>query len=62
MGNGLAKAGLALFNDGQGHLAIDLVSSSRLSKPKIRFGGQAGALEQIFKGVGGGLLNQLLKN
>lgn len=62
MGNGVAKAGLALFNDGQGHLAIDLVSTGRLSKPKIRFGGQAGALEQMFKGVGGGLLNQLLKN
>jgi hypothetical protein len=58
----MAKAGMALFNDGQGHLAIDLVSSGRLSKPKVRFGGQAGAIEQLFKGVGGGLLNQLLKN
>lgn len=62
LGGGMAKAGMALFNDGQGHLAIDLVSSGRLSKPKVRFGGQAGAIEQLFKGVGGGLLNQLLKN
>lgn len=62
MGDGLGKTALSVFADKEGRLVFDFISSDRLSKPKIKLGGQAGAIEQMFKGIGGGLLNQLLKN
>lgn len=62
LGEGLAKTVFSVFADAEGRMVFDLISSDRLSKPKIKLGGQAGAIEQMFKGLGGGLLNQLLKN
>ena len=62
LGDGLAKTVFSVFADGEGRMVFDFISSDRLSKPKIKLGGQAGAIEQMFKGLGGGLLNQLLKN
>lgn len=62
MGSGVSKLALSVFNDGQGHLAFDLVSDGRLSKPKFRLGGQAGAIEQVIKGLGSGVLKGLIGN
>ena len=62
MGDGLAKTAFSVFADKEGRMVFDFISSGRLSKPKIKLGGQAGVIEQMFKGIGGGLLNQLLKN
>ena len=59
-GDGLADVALGIFNDGSGKLAFDIVSTGRLSRPKFQLGGQAGAIEQLFKGFGGGLLKGLL--
>lgn len=50
LGDGGVKIALGIFNDGQGHLAFDLISSGHLSKPKVEMGGQAGALQNLFKG------------
>lgn len=60
LGDGIGKTAQAVFNDGQGHFAIDLIATGRLSKPRIRLGGQAGSIQQLVEGVGGGLLKQLL--
>ncbi len=49
-GDGGMKIALGIFNDGQGRLAFDLISSGRLSKAKVELGGQAGALQNLFKG------------
>lgn len=51
MGAGLAKLAVSVFNDGQGKLAFEVVSSDRLSKPKFRLDGTVGALEQMIKGL-----------
>ena len=51
MGDGVAKLALSVFNDGQGRLAFDIASGERLSKPKFRLDGQAGVIEQLFKGL-----------
>ncbi len=62
LGDGLTKTVLSIFADKEGRLIFDFVSAERLSKPKLKLGGQAGAIEQMFKGIGGGLLDQLFKN
>jgi len=59
-GDGLADMALGIFNDGNGKLAFDIVSTGRLSRPKFALGGKAGQIEQMFKGLGGGLLKGLL--
>lgn len=61
VGEGLVKMAMEVFNDGHGHLAFDLVSTGHLSKPKIEIGGKAAALQNLFKGIGGGLLKGLIK-
>ena len=60
MGDGLSSTALSIFNDGNGKLAFDIISTEKLSRPKFKLGGQAGAIEQMFKGFGGGLLKGLL--
>ena len=60
MGDGLSATALGIFNDGKGKLAFDIISTEKLSKPKFKLGGQAGQIEQLFKGFGGGLLKGLL--
>jgi hypothetical protein len=60
MGDGLSDTALGIFNDGKGKLAFDIISTEKLSKPKFKLGGQAGQIEQLFKGFGGGLLKGLL--
>lgn len=59
-GDGLADVAIGIFNDGSGKLAFDIVSTGRLSRPKFQLGGKAGQIEQMFKGLGGGLLKGLL--
>ncbi len=56
LGDGLVKVAQEMFNDGQGHLAFELVSKGTLSKPKMELGGQAGELQKAFKGLFKGLL------
>ena len=60
MGDGLSATALGIFNDGKGKLGFDIISTEKLSKPKFKLGGQAGQIEQLFKGFGGGLLKGLL--
>jgi len=62
LGSGLAKTAESVFRDKDGNVVFEFVSSGRLSKPKLNFGGAAGAIEQLVKGLGGGLLQQLLGN
>jgi len=61
LGGGLVKMAESMFNDGQGHLAFDIISTGTLSKPKVELGGQAGALQKALKGLGGGLLKGFIK-
>lgn len=51
VGDGLVKLAENIFKDEQGRLTFDIVSSDRLSKPKIRLGGQAGVIEGLLRGL-----------
>ncbi|MDB6075211.1 MAG: hypothetical protein JWO89_2851 [Verrucomicrobiaceae bacterium] len=51
-GDIFVKFAQGLLDDGQGHLAFDIVTSGHLAKPKTEFGGKAGAVFNILKGLG----------
>ncbi len=54
LGEGTTRlAAQLVFNDGEGHLAFDFTLAGRLSRLKFELGGTAGALKQLFEGLGG---------
>jgi hypothetical protein len=61
LGTGMTKLAVQIFNDGDNHLAFDIISTGKLSKPAFKLGGQAGSIEQLLKGVGGDLFKGLFK-
>lgn len=61
LGTGMTKLAVQIFNDGEDHLAFDIISTGKLSKPAFKLGGQAGSIEQLLKGVGGDLFKGLFK-